>query len=73
MVGMSTLEHIRKTVLGITQVEFAAIAGVTQGTVSRWENGEGSPTLAEMARVRDEARARGIDWKDDWLFEQPNL
>lgn len=68
---MSTIEHIRKTILGVTQADFGAIVGVTQATVSRWESGEGAPTLDEMSRIRDEARARGIEWNDDWFFERP--
>jgi len=68
---MGTIEHIRKAVLGITQADFGAIVGVTQATVSRWENGEGAPSLDEMSRIRDEAKARGIAWDDDWFFDSP--
>ena len=68
---MGTIEHIRKSVFGVTQADFGAIAGVTQATVSRWEKGEGAPSLDEMSRMRNEARARGIDWRDDWFFAEP--
>ena len=30
--------------MGLTQAEFAAKVGVTQGTVSLWESGERQPT-----------------------------
>lgn len=68
---MGTIEHIRKAVFGVTQAGFGAIAGVTQATVSRWENGEGAPSLDEMSNIRDEARVRGIDWNDGWFFDSP--
>lgn len=68
---MGTIEHIRKAIFGVTQAEFGSVVGVTQATVSRWEGGEGAPSLDEMARIRNEARARGIDWNDDWFFSSP--
>lgn len=68
---MGTIEHIRKSVLGVTQADFGAIVGVTQATVSRWENGEGAPTLDEMSLIRSEAIARGIQWQDGWFFDMP--
>jgi transcriptional regulator with XRE-family HTH domain len=68
---MSSLRHIRKNVLGLSQAEFAAIADVSQGTVSKWENDELNPNRDEMARIRDEARRRGLDWNDSWFFECP--
>lgn len=69
---MGPIEHIRKSVLGVTQADFGAIVGVTQATVSRWENGEGAPTLDEMTRIRTEAKARGIEWNDGWFFDSPS-
>jgi len=69
MSGMSSLRHIRKSVLGLSQSEMAAIADVSQGTVSKWESGELNPNLDEMARIRDEARRRCLDWDDSWFFE----
>ncbi|GAA4108635.1 helix-turn-helix domain-containing protein [Aminobacter aganoensis] len=65
---MSVIRHIRKTVFRLSQAEFAAIAGVTQATVSRWEKG-GSPTLEEMQRIRDAAAERRIKWSDKLFFE----
>ncbi len=66
---MATLRHIRKQVLGLTQAEMAAIAGVSQGQVSKWETGVLSPSLPEMERIRAHAMERGIDWDDRWFFE----
>lgn len=72
---MNALEHIRRNVFGIKQQEFAAIAGVQQSTVSRWENGESVPTLEEMNRIRDEAAKRGrklkAKWNDRLFFAAP--
>lgn len=52
---MSALKHIRKTIMGLTQSEMAAITGASQATVSRWETGELSPTLKEMQVILDAA------------------
>lgn len=66
---MSTLENIRKHVFRATQSEFAAIARVTQATVSRWENG-GAPTLIELIAIREQALKRpDIEWQDSFFFE----
>lgn len=70
---MSTIKHIRTEVFGVTQQEFAAIAGVTQSTVHRWENG-GAPTLAEMTAIRDAAkreRKTRSKWNDALFFSAP--
>lgn len=68
---MGPIEHIRKAVLKASQAELAAIAGVTQATVSRWENGQFEPSREELARIRDEAKARGVEWDDGWFFDAP--
>jgi transcriptional regulator with XRE-family HTH domain len=67
---MSAIRHIRREVFKATQAEFAALAGVTQASVSRWETG-GSPSLDEMQAIREAAGARGIKWNDAWFFEAP--
>lgn len=54
-----------------TQAAFAAIAGVTQATVSRWERGEFEPTREQLQRIRDEAIRRGLKWDDRMFFERP--
>ncbi len=67
---MSAIRFIRKTVFKVTQAEFAALAGVTQASVSRWENGV-APTADEMKAIRSAAFSRGIPWDDAWFFEYP--
>lgn len=68
---MSALRRIRKDVLSLSQAEIATLVGVSQGTVSKWENGELAPSLSEMSIIRDEARSRGIEWDDRWFFDSP--
>lgn len=70
MRGMNTLSYIRKRVFQLTQAEFAALAGVQQSTVSRWENGV-APSLDEMQAIRLAAAERGIAWDDSWFFDPP--
>jgi transcriptional regulator with XRE-family HTH domain len=67
---MSPIKRIRTQVFDATQAEFAAIAGVTQPTVSRWEaeSDNSEPTLAEMAAIRAEALRRRKRWSDRWFF-----
>jgi transcriptional regulator with XRE-family HTH domain len=68
---MNALRHIRKSVFQVTQTEFAALAGVAQSSVSRWENGM-VPSLEEMQAIRKAAVARGLAWDDSWFFEVPS-
>jgi len=68
---MNAIHHIRKKVFGVTQQQFAAISGVQQSMVSRWENGQAAPTLDEMQRIREAAAARRIKWSDKLFFEAP--
>lgn len=63
------IEHIRKTIFDVNQAQFGEIAGTTQASVSRWENGQQEPSLGEMDRIRAAARARGLPWDDRWFFE----
>jgi len=65
------MKHIRLKVFQVTQGDFAEIAGVRQGTVSRWEHGEFEPTREQLERIRSEAMRRGIQWADEWFFEPP--
>jgi len=67
---MNAIRHIRTEVFNLKQAEFAAVAGVKQSTVSRWENG-GEPSLEEMRAIRRAAIARGIQWNDEWFFRAP--
>lgn len=68
---MSALRFIRKDVLSLSQAELAAVAEVSQGTVSKWEAGELAPSLDEMSKIRDAAIARGVAWDDRWFFDAP--
>lgn len=72
MRGMNAIRYIRKNVFGVTQQEFAEIAGVQQSSVSRWEAG-GAPTLEEMTRIREAANSRKLKlkWRDDLFFTTP--
>ncbi len=69
-VAMSAIRYIRREVFKVTQAEFAALAGVTQASVSRWEAGV-APSLDEMQAIRRAAADRSIDWNDAWFFEAP--
>lgn len=72
MRGMNAIRYIRKEVFGVTQQEFAQIAGVQQSSVSRWERGV-APTLDEMQRIREAAAGRKLKrkWRDDLFFAVP--
>lgn len=69
---MNAIRYIRKNVFEATQAEFAALAGVTQATVSRWERGV-APSLDDMQAIRSAAAERGIVWKDEWFFQSPEV
>lgn len=68
---MNALEHIRKNIFRVGQIEMGKIAGTSQTTIWRWEHGETVPTLKEMRRIRAEAEVRGIYWHDDFFYRQP--
>ena len=63
------IERIRRDVFDMKQAAFAAIAGATQGTVSRWETGECGPDLTHLHRIRNAAFARGLLWDDSLFFD----
>lgn len=63
------IERIRKTIFDVNQAQFGEIAGTTQASVSRWENGQQEPSLGEMDRIRAAAVDRGLRWDDRWFFE----
>ncbi len=67
---MSAIRYIRGEIFKVTQGEFAALAGVTQASVSRWETG-GPPSMDEMQAIRRAAADREIAWDDTWFFEVP--
>lgn len=70
--SMNAVEHIRKRIFKMKQAPFAEVAGVSQPTVSRWEQ-EGlpgsQPSRAEMENIRSEAVKRGLPWDDSWFFQ----
>lgn len=66
---MTPIARIRQEIFKVPQAAFADIAGTTQPTVSRWENGELSPDAIEMSRIRQAAREQGLAWDDRWFFE----
>jgi transcriptional regulator with XRE-family HTH domain len=70
---MNAIRHIRKSIFQVTQAEFAAIANVTQATVSRWEDDENgaTPSLGEMGAIRAAAIERNLGWDDRVFFETP--
>jgi transcriptional regulator with XRE-family HTH domain len=68
---MLPIAHIRQSVFKKTQAEFAALAGTSQATVSRWENGELTPDTGNLDRIRQAAQANNIDWNDSWFFVTP--
>lgn len=71
--GMNAIRHIRKNIFKVSQADFAALAGVTQATVSRWEDDENgaAPSLSEMAAIRAAAIERKLPWGDALFFEAP--
>jgi DNA-binding XRE family transcriptional regulator len=66
----AVMRRIRQDVFGVTQVQFADIAEVSQAQVSRWESGVREPNLDQLKRIRAEARRRGLKWNDSWFFEE---
>lgn len=69
---MNPMLHVRKAVLGISQADLAAIAGVRQGTVSKWEAGQLEPDRAELGRIRQAVIDRGLEWDDSLFFASPS-
>jgi transcriptional regulator with XRE-family HTH domain len=67
---MRPIERIRKHVFGVDQAEFASIAQVSQGTVSRWERGKLVPSQQDLEAIRQAAVTRGLLWNDSWFFDQ---
>jgi len=68
---MNAVKHIRTQVFKLAQAAFADVAGVSQPTVSRWEQQDVSPSRDDMARIRNAALERGLEWNDSWFFVVP--
>jgi transcriptional regulator with XRE-family HTH domain len=69
---MNAVAYIRTKVFKLEQAPFAGIAGVSQPTVSRWEQSEienSEPNRRAMALIREEAIRRGLPWSDSWFFQ----
>lgn len=66
--AMNQILFLRRRIFKVNQAEFARLAGVGQATVSRWENGETSPSLESLRTIRAEATRRSIPWDHEWLF-----
>lgn len=65
---------IRTQVFDMSQKEFADLLGVAQGTVSRWERPIDNemvllPDYADLMKIRDAAKRRGLQWHDSWFWE----
>ncbi|WAJ29309.1 helix-turn-helix domain-containing protein [Antarcticirhabdus aurantiaca] len=67
---MTPIRFIRQHVFRLTQTEFAALAGVRQSSVSRWESG-GPLDSIDMLHIRNAAFARSLPWNDSWFFDVP--
>lgn len=73
---MKPIEFVRTKVFNQTQASFAKLAGVAQGTVSKWEAGNLAPSQDEMQRIRSAAirsalQWNGENWQDEWFFVTP--
>jgi DNA-binding XRE family transcriptional regulator len=69
--GMEPVAFIRRAVFQATMPAMARIAGVSQGTISKWENGIHTPNADALGLIRAHARTLGCKWNDDWLFAVP--
>jgi transcriptional regulator with XRE-family HTH domain len=70
---MNAIAHIRLNVLGYRQAAFAEVAGVSQPTVSRWEDARfpDEPSHRNLARIREHVLSLGLPWDDAWFFDVP--
>lgn len=73
--GLNTLQFIRTFVFRMSQAEFAALLGTSQGRVSNWEAEGRFPSFVVADLVRGHGRAIcaevGQPWCDSWFFEVP--
>lgn len=67
----SPIRYMRREVFGVTQEELAAVGGVSRPRISRYESGLEDPPYRFMARLRAEAKRRGLSWDSDWFFSPP--
>ena len=71
MHDMNAVEHIRTKVFKLKQGPFAAVAGVSQATVSRWEKQGKEPSREKLDNIRKAAIEAGLEWNDSLFFEKP--
>lgn len=45
--------RVRRVEAGLTQVKLAQALGVTQSAVSQWDNGEATPTIANLKKIAE--------------------
>ena len=65
---MTQIFFLRTKIFKVNQAEFAKLSKVGQATVSRWENGESSPSLENIRTIRIAAAIRGLAWDHECLF-----
>lgn len=61
-VGSSNLVVAMRKRLGMTQLEFARVLGVSFVTVNRWENGRSKPSRLALRRLQEVALDRGLEF-----------
>lgn len=66
---MNPVRHLRCKVFRLTQAEMAALGGIRQATLSRYENGHREVRLSAITKWRAEAKRRRLPWDDRWFFE----
>lgn len=69
--SMNAVRHIRENIFKLTQAPFAAIANVSQATVSRWETGELEPNRDNIERIHSAALERGLSLDYESFFKAP--
>jgi|688.fasta_scaffold08054_13 transcriptional regulator with XRE-family HTH domain len=57
-----------RTLLGMTQDQFAAATKINQSTISRWESRGSTPSADALARIRRAAVRRYPEWSDSLFF-----
>lgn len=55
---VNAIRKIRREILRLTQEELAAVCGVTQSTIVRWEAGESQPLIGHAVAMARFARSR---------------
>lgn len=73
--SLTTVRFVRTFVFRMSQEEFAALLGTSQGRVSTWESTGRWPSMVVMDLARMHGKRicaeRGEVWSDSWFFEVP--